>query len=582
MLALALALAMAFGSDVGSIKGRVVDADTREAVEGAAVEVDGTELGATTSEDGTFQIDNVAPGSQRVLVSAVGYKPVAETVAVAPGTTVSLKFRLSITGFIHGPDESADTFGSVSGRVTDDSTGESIADAFVEAPGADLAVVSDLSGAYSFGEFPRGYQRFRVRAVGYEDVVRDSVRCEWFSKTVDFRMRRVGGAQSAEARRAIEREVSRSVLPRPKGPPPPVAWVRTFEGIGEAYGYSVKSTSDGGYVIAGSTFDTSRGWCAYLVKTDSLGVAAWERVLPGRGGEFDEVQQTRDGGYVACGSVHGANPITKFDTSGSVQWQKDVPADGDASLHSIQQTSDDGYIVGGDRIGSWVAKLDSAGTVLWSRDCGESPPWELDYTSVRQIRGEGYVAAAENDSHGTRLMGLDRCGGVTWTRILKGNMAVRPSYRIEPTQDGGFIIAGPSAWDRRRQIYSFASLTRFSSNGRVVWRKLFSQKNVNEFYSVAVTRDGGFLAAGVTSPVCDMHFEYDPDGGEIQRGYVVAVDSRGNLKWATCVGPSSVYNDAQCVAETRDGGCVVTGTQTDWRGNNSRMYLLKLVPASKR
>jgi hypothetical protein len=582
-LVLAVLSGVALGSDFGSIKGRVLDAATRNAVIGAAVEIEGTDCGATTQDDGTFQIDGVAPGIQHVLASAVGYKSGAENVDVAAGTTAALDFNLTASEIQFGPDISADTLGTVLGRVTGDSTRTPIADALVEVVGTGLAVLSDLSGAYSIGEVPHGYYHVRARAVGYADQVSDSVRCDYWKKTVDFRLVRANGDKGVESRRTVERAMAAPIVPKPVGPPPSVEWMRVFNDSGDAYGYSVKSASDGGYVVAGEKYD-SGGRCPYLVKTDSLGIPEWERTFPGRRGEFDEVQLTRDGGYIACGAMDYDAPVMKLDKLGRVQWVKDLAPGGGKSLYCIQQTSDGGYVVGGDDFHTWVAKLDSAGEVGWSRDCGNSPPtyYDLGRPSVRQTRDGEFVAVGKDETHQTQLTKLDKDGKVVWTRVLRGRLAVGGSCHVEPTPDGGFIVAGRSASDRKRGVYCFASLTRFSSNGRGLWRRLFSRKNWNEFRSVAVTKDGGFLATGTSMPISGIHIVLDPEGGEVSRGCVAAFDSRGYLKWAAVVGPSSAYGDAQGIAETQDGGCVVTGTQTDWNGNNSRMYLLKLAPSRKR
>ena len=49
-------------------------------------------------------------------------------------------------------------------------------------------------------------------------------------------------------------------------------WTKTYGGSGYDRGYSIKSTSDGGYIIAGNTTSFGLGgWDIYLLKIDSVG-----------------------------------------------------------------------------------------------------------------------------------------------------------------------------------------------------------------------------------------------------------------------------------------------------------------------
>jgi hypothetical protein len=577
-VALGLALATAFAGDVGSIKGRVLGAENGKAVFGAAVELEGTDIGATTTEDGFYQIDSIPSGTWTVQVFAVAYESESSTVDVVAGTTISLDFKLQYRRQVSST-ASGDTFGTVRGRVRDDSTEAPIADALVEVSGTDLWAATDLSGAYSIGEFPRGNQRIRVRAAGYSNVAVDTVRCDWCSKTLDFRLKRMIGRGDLDARQGKRTLVSPAVSPNPAGPPPQIEWSRTFAGLGESEAYSVRATADGGCLISGSTTDGKRDLCPYLVKTDSLGAVEWDRTYTAV--DFTLVNRTRDGGYVAWGEYPAAH-LTRLDRAGVILWSKNINLDPGVRTRDVRQTSDGGYVLGIEDDTARVTKLDSAGNVAWSVECGElASYYSRGRFSCCQTRDGSYVSAGQDAKHRTQLTKLDKNGIVIWKKSLGGSFAIAASSDIEPTPDGGFVVAGHSAYSRRRRIFYYASLTRFSARGRGVWRGLFSQSNVNEFYSVAVTRDGGFLAAGETFPLSGSHLAFDPDGEQIHRGYVVSTDSRGRLRWSLRVGPDSVYSDAQGIAETQDGGCVVTGTQGSLWGANERIYLLKFAPAEK-
>lgn len=61
---------------------------------------------------------------------------------------------------------------------------------------------------------------------------------------------------------------------------PIVEWEKTFGGSSWDEAYSVQQTSDGGYIIAGSTDSYGSGFRdVYLIKTDSNGNLEWQKHL---------------------------------------------------------------------------------------------------------------------------------------------------------------------------------------------------------------------------------------------------------------------------------------------------------------
>jgi predicted secreted protein len=94
------------------------------------------------------------------------------------------------------------------------------------------------------------------------------------------------------------------------------AWDKTFGGASEDAAWSVQKTSDSGYVIAGYTSSYGAGGDdVWLIKTDSNGNEAWDKTFGGT--PFDNgmsVQQTSDGGYVIAGST------SSYGAGGSDVW----------------------------------------------------------------------------------------------------------------------------------------------------------------------------------------------------------------------------------------------------------------------
>jgi hypothetical protein len=100
-------------------------------------------------------------------------------------------------------------------------------------------------------------------------------------------------------------------------------WSRTLGGAGSETCAAMELTRDGGFILAGSTTSRGAGGAdGYLVKTDAQGNVLWENTFGSTGDDhFYAVQATSDGGYVMTGSTarEGATYVylVKTDANGS-------------------------------------------------------------------------------------------------------------------------------------------------------------------------------------------------------------------------------------------------------------------------
>jgi len=189
-------------------------------------------------------------------------------------------------------------------------------------------------------------------------------------------------------------------------------WTRAYGGSSGDYLRAVHETNDGGFVLVSETFSFGAGSAdVYLIKTDSIGDVMWTRTYGGSSPDYGySVKQTSDGGYVIAGytSSFGAGQfdlyIIKTNEDGVITWSKTYGGTSSDYGHSIIQTYDSGYVVTGYTLSFgmaaqlYIIRIDNNGTLLWSKvygDLGNDYGW-----SIQQTTDSGYIVVGNTFSFG--------------------------------------------------------------------------------------------------------------------------------------------------------------------------------------
>lgn len=135
-----------------------------------------------------------------------------------------------------------------------------------------------------------------------------------------------------------------------------VLWSKYFAASGSyTDGYSLTTTSDGGYLITGDVYNSSSD-NGFILKIDGDGNYKWARMIASTqqsSSLFYSGAEASDGGYVAIGDAGTADSsfmyLVKVNSSGDLQWTKTIKrSDGDfGSVYKIIKTSDGGYLAAG-------------------------------------------------------------------------------------------------------------------------------------------------------------------------------------------------------------------------------------------
>lgn len=146
---------------------------------------------------------------------------------------------------------------------------------------------------------------------------------------------------------------------------------------------------------------------------------------------------------------------------------------------------------------------------------------------------------------------------IEWLKTFQvsNNSYYDESWKVIPTFDGGFVIAGASDYK--------GLLIKTDSAGEKEWHQVY--ENSTTLYSVIEISDGGFVATG--------YYECD-DMDCYPELYLLKTDSQGAIEWEISDGTEENNEWAKDVIETEDDHLVITGVWND-DGWNSKAFLRK-------
>jgi hypothetical protein len=305
-------------------------------------------------------------------------------------------------------------------------------------------------------------------------------------------------------------------------------WETTYGGASEDWGYSVQQTQDGGYIVAGFTTSFGNSSQVYLVKTNASGDTLWTKTYGGAGTDQGySVKQTTDGGYIIAGftSTSGNGDqayLIKTNASGDTLWTKTYGGVDDDYGWSVQQTSDGGYIVAGytysfgNSVQVYLVKTNASGDTLWTRTYGGAN-YDWGY-SVQQTQDGGYIVAGFTNSFGNSsqayLIKTNASGDTLWTRTY-GGAGGDEGCSVQQTQDTGYIVAGwTGSFGNGNQVY----LIKTNASGDTLWTRTYGGAGADYGWSVQQTSDGGYIIAGFTTSF-----------GNGWQVYLVKTDANGNV-----------------------------------------------------
>ncbi len=362
---------------------------------------------------------------------------------------------------------------------------------------------------------------------------------------------------------------------------------RIIGGNGDDNNYAIDRALDGGLIMTGYTTSYgSGGQDVYLIKTNALGQIEWSKAYGGKADESGwSVKATTDTGFIVCGTTnHLGNAdgfIMKTDRNGNVQWSTTVTGDSTDDLYNIIQSKFRGYYAVGfsyhDSASNdmFVVKIDASGNVQWARHFGSLGDEEA-YAVAEDDRGNILVTGMTNYDSIT-VGGRSQNWGDQDIAVAiadsNGNLKIMYNYGSTDRELG---------WDIKQYGRSQFAIAGWS-NGLPF--------GDNDAIIAIIDTIGRFSNAyGFGTPGDERVFDLEvrPDNGFVLSGYMQApggdrdvmvlnVDSKGGLSSYAVYGGFDVDGHWPTDAiRARDGGYNVISSSKSFRnGKGYDFYMLR-------
>jgi hypothetical protein len=349
-------------------------------------------------------------------------------------------------------------------------------------------------------------------------------------------------------------------------------WQKSFGGTGVDLLQSIKITSDGGYVLAGISNskkgldkqeDSKGNDDFWVIKLNAKGNELWQKTIGGSGQEkLHSITVTSDGGYLLAGSsasykslknstgvedLYGKTEntrgnldywIVKLKKDGTVEWQKTLGGKYADELKGITVLKNGNYLVGG--------------------------------TSNSPVSGDKTEASFGLNDYW--LLQLDTTGNVVWQKTIGGAQDDN-LFAVTATKDGGFIVGGNSnsptsnTKTRGSEKGSDFWIVKFDTEANILWQECYNYGERDVLTSIIENTDETFLIGGYAqseinsnnTPLSKVKKGVKGDKEGINDYIALKISVKGEEIWTQTVG-SNGEEVMKKMLETRDGGYLLTGT----------------------
>jgi len=379
--------------------------------------------------------------------------------------------------------------------------------------------------------------------------------------TLDYGFIMVGGTQSNQSGNVKKNAGSFDFFITKVSEKGDLLWTKTLGGKQADIARCIVNSLDGGFLLAGiSSSDISYSKTCehigqrdiWLVKYDINGSIIWQKTLGGYAVEqISQVIRTTDGGFLIAGSsasnefiptgVNMSSPnlvikqgdnygsmdywLVKINAEGEMQWQKTFGGKYKDILKQVVELPNQDIILAGSsnspksgnkttnangRNDWWLVKINETGDLLWQKSYGTDAEEKLSTMLVTKddhiLLGGNYVVTngeTKKRQADIKLLKINFEGDIIWKETYD-NGGDDFLTNIVQNSDGTLVL-GAYTGSHAQSKFKLATaskgmedylIIKTKANGEEKWRRSLGTKKKEVLRKVIETRDGGYALLG--------------------------------------------------------------------------------------
>lgn len=269
-------------------------------------------------------------------------------------------------------------------------------------------------------------------------------------------------------------------------------WTKTYGGDGDDDGFSLEQTSDGGYILIGSTTSLGSGDNdIYVIKTNDAGVVTWSKAYGGAKSDIGrDITSLPSGGYLVLSQIESNSfglidvCLMRITATGTISWVKAIGGVQNDLCYNLRKSIDNEYFLygitfsyGEGKHDFLLIKVSESGSISMCKTFGTSNE-DYAYAVNQTLNGDVYLAGySYSNSKDNILMKTDNSLNILWQKDFS---STKDEYvcDILPTAEDGIFVNGITYSYGAGDMDIFQS--NFNTDGQMSFFKTYGGVNKDQ------------------------------------------------------------------------------------------------------